>query len=319
MRRGKLILRMAGGLAALLVAAAALLIWGPYLAHAHSPAPRAKFVGSLGENGPGKLRQPIGVAVAENGEVFVSSSGEHRIVVFGPDGEYRRAFGKEGTGTAQLERPMHLSFGPDHLLYVTEYLNDRVSVFRPEGTFMRHLTAPGFDAPAGVVVDAKGTVYVANFYGHEILVLSPDGDLVAKWGKPGRIWRGQLHYPTDVAIARDGALWVADAYNSRLQRLVDGRATAMAGWGLGLRVFGFRVATGVGVDQLGRVYGADFGHGTIRVFDGGGTPLETFGRAGRGPGEFDRPEGVAVQGARIYITDFGNDRVQQWRMEEGAR
>lgn len=194
-----------------------------------------------------------------------------------PDGGFARTFGREGNGPAELERPMHISIGPDGLLYVAEYLNDRISVFKLDGTFVRHLTGQGLDAPAGVAVDKSGVVYVANFYGHDVLVLSLDGKL-ARWGRAGRVWHGELHYPTDVAVAPDGSLWVADAYNNRLQRFVDGHSTNVVGWDPGLRVFGFRVAAGLGVDALGRIYGADFAHGKVRVFDAQGTPLESFGR-----------------------------------------
>jgi DNA-binding beta-propeller fold protein YncE len=272
-------------------------------------------VRALGESGPGKLAHPIGVAVSDAGDIFVSSSDDHRIVVFHPDGSFAQAFGREGKGPGELERPMHISIGPDGLLYVAEYVNDRISVFRLDGTFVRHFTARSLDAPGGVAVDKSGVIYLANFYGHDILVLSPDGN-VARWGRPGRVWHSELHYPTDVRIAPDGSLWVADAYNNRLQRFVEGRSTNIVGWDLGLRIFGFRVATGLGIDPLGRVYGADFGHGKVRVFDGQGTPLESFGSAGRGPSQFDRPEAVAVRGPHLYVTDFGNNRLQEWRVEE---
>jgi DNA-binding beta-propeller fold protein YncE len=93
-----------------------------------------------------------------------------------------------------------------------------------------------------------------------------------------------------------------------------GHPTAVVGWDLGLRIFGFRVATGVAVDRLGRVYGADFGHGKVRVFDENGTPLGSFGNEGHGPGQFDRPESIGFRGDRIYVTDFGNDRLQEWKL-----
>lgn len=316
MHAGRLIASVAAAVVLLLLLAAAFVIWGPHLRRASAPALNAAYVRSFGESGPGKLTQPIGVAVSETGEIFVSSSGDHRIVVFAPDGGFARAFGREGDGQGELERPMHLSIGHDGLLYVTEYLNDRVSVFKLDGTFVRHLTAQGLDAPGGVAVDRSGVVYIANFYRHEILLLSPEGKLIGRWGRPGRIWYGELHYPTDVAVGPDGSLWVADAYNSRLQRFVNGASTDIVGWDLHLRIFGFRVASGLGVDRLGRVYGADFGHGKVRVFDAAGTPLETFGGPGRGPSEFDRPEDVAVHGSHVYVTDFGNHRLQEWRIEE---
>jgi DNA-binding beta-propeller fold protein YncE len=315
MRAGKIIARAIAAVIAVAVVVAAVLIRAPSFRRATAPPPHASFVRVLGDSGPGKLAHPIGVAASHAGEIFVSSSDDHRIVVFHPDGGFARAFGREGNGPGELERPMHISIGPDGLLYVAEYLNDRISVFNLDGTFVRHLTAQGLDAPGGVAVDKSGVVYVANFYGHDVLVLSTDGKL-AHWGRAGRVWYGELHYPTDVAVAPDDSLWVADAYNNRLQRLVDGRSTNIVGWDLGLRTFGFRVATGLGVDALGRIYGADFGHGKVRVFDARGTPLESFGRAGNGPGEFDRPEGVAVQGTHLYVTDFGNNRLQEWRLEE---
>ncbi len=319
MRRPGLIAKLLGAVIFFLVLIAAFVTWGPYFRSANAPAPRARYIRTIGESGLGKLDRPIGVAVSQAGEVFVSDAGAYRVVVFSPDGQYLRAFGKEGKGPGELDRPMHLTLGPDGLLYVAEYDNDRVSVFKLDGTFVRHLATPGLDAPGGVAVDRRGTVFIPNFYGHDVLVLGSDDKLQRTLGRPGRIWHGELHYPTDVALAPDDSLWVADAYNHRLQRFVGETATDIVGWGLFGRAFGFRVATGLGIDSVGRVYGADFGHGLVRVFDSRGTPLETFGRAGRGPGEFDRPEAIAIDGRRIYVTDFGNHRLQEWRMEERSR
>ena len=317
--RGGVTAKVLGALVLLLVVVAALVTWGPYLKSASVPPPGATFVKAIGDSGPGRLDRPIGVAVSEAGDIFVADAGAHRIAVFGIEGKYERAFGREGKGPGELDRPMHLTLGPDQLLYVAEYDNDRISVFRLDGSFVRHIQAEGLDAPGGIAVDRSGNLYVANFYGHDVLVLGPDGRRLYKLGEPGRLWYGQLHYPTDAAIAPDGSLWIADAYNHRLQRFVEGKSTSIVGWGFFGRAFGFRVATGVGVDAIGRVYGADFGHGKVRVFDPGGKPLETFGREGTGLGEFDRPEDVAVHGTSIYVTDFGNHRLQEWRMEEKSR
>lgn len=319
MRRRGLITKLLGAVILLVVLIAAFVTWRPYFRSANAPAPHARYVRAIGESGLGQLDRPIGVAVSQAGEVFVADAGAHRVVVFGAEGQYSRAFGRRGKGPGELDRPMHLSIGPDGLLYVAEYDNDRISVFKLDGTFVRHLSVHGLDAPGGVAVDQQSTIFIPNFYGHDVLVLGSDGKLLRRLGRPGRIWHGELHYPTDVALARDGSLWVADAYNHRLQRFVGDTATDIVGWGLFGRAFGFRVATGVGVDSTGRVYGADFGHGLVRVFDSRGTPLETFGSAGRGLGEFDRPEGIAIDGTRIYVTDFGNHRLQEWRMEERTR
>jgi DNA-binding beta-propeller fold protein YncE len=318
MRPARAGLRIVFALATALAVADGLLVGLPHLRRGRASWPGASYVRSLGENGPGKLEQPIGVAVSDEGEIFVSSSGDHRIVVFGRDGSFRRSFGREGSGPGELGRPMNVSIGRDQLLYVAEYLNDRISLFQLDGRFVRHVTAQGLDAPAAAAVDARGVLYLANFYGHDILVVSADGTLLGKWGHAGRLAHGELHYPTDVAFAPDGSLWVADAYNNRLQRFVGGRSTDIAGWDPVLRTFGFRVATAVAADAAGRVYGSDFGHGQVRVFDGSGVPIGSFGDRGRGTGQFDRPEGVAVRGSQIYVADFGNGRVQQWRLADAS-
>lgn len=224
------------GLAVAAVAAVAVaIVWVSTSSRESSRGPVAKslpvpppvYLREIGtKEGAGRLQEPVGIAVSPSGELFVADSGHQRISVFDDKGTFLRAFGKEGDAPGKLDRPMHLAFGPDGLLYVAEYINDRISVFRPDGSFVHHLKPEGVDAPAGVAVDSAGTTYVADFYNHRVVILSPDGSQGA-WGHPGQGGLGELHYPTDVAIGLEAELWVADAYNNRLQRFVAGEATQM--------------------------------------------------------------------------------------------
>ena len=317
----KIVLAALGSMLALLIVAAAIITLPPFLSRKDLPAPTPTYIGPIGAegSGPGRLNQPIGIAVSPGGEVFVSDAGNQRIAVFDGDGAFLRTFGQEGSGPGELDRPMHLSIGPDSLLYVAEYLNDRISVFRLDGSFVRHIVPDVLDAPGGVAVGRDGRIYIADFYNHAIRIVDGSGRVVQTLGIPGRIRKGALHYPTDLALAPDGSLWVADAYNHRLQRFVDSKATTIAGWGTFGLLFGFRVATGVGTDGIGRVYGADFGHDRIRVFDGDGTPLGAFGESGSGPGQLESPTDVAVHRNHVYVVDFGNDRVQLWQLNGQER
>lgn len=306
-------LGLAGAFAVVAVVALAI-VWASTSSPETSRAPLAKslpvappvYLREIGtREGTGRLQEPVGVAVSPSGELFVADSGHQRITVFDDKGTFLRAFGKEGDGARELDRPMHLAFGPDGLLYVAEYINDRISVFRPDGSFVHHLKPEGVDALAGVAVDSSGTAYVADFYNHRVVVLSPDGSQ-GVWGHPGQGGLGELHYPTDVAIGLEAELWVADAYNNRLQRFVAGEATQM--------ITGIAVANGVTVDDAGRVWAADFEGGKVRGFDPNGKPLTVFGEPGVGRGQLRHPTDVAVSGNRVYVADFGNDRIQVWRM-----
>jgi DNA-binding beta-propeller fold protein YncE len=74
---------------------------------------------------------------------------------------------------------------------------------------------------------------------------------------------------------------------------------------------------GLDVDSVGRVYTADFGTSTVRVFAESGVLLaELFGESGAGDGQFNGLSDVAVDEQRgyLYASDNLNSRVQQFRI-----
>ena len=72
---------------------------------------------------------------------------------------------------------------------------------------------------------------------------------------------------------------------------------------------GLREPRGAAVDDLGRIWIADFGNSRIRIFDADGGALGGWG--GRGSGKFGLREvcGVAVKGDALYLADTWNGRV----------
>ncbi len=260
-----------------------------------------------GAIGAGVLEEPIGVAYA-NGRLYVTDAGSGRVVVFNPSGAVVEQW--DG-GTLGLGRPMHITRGPDGLLYVAEYANDHVTVLDSAGHVVRRVGgraghAPGeLDAPGGV--SARGdTVFVADFYNHRVQAFAPGG--VALIGRPGRLWRGRLHYPTDVATD-DSLLFVADAYNSRIQVFrPNGEYVRRWGGPFGLGLWGpfkgwFRVATGLTVAE-GRAYVADFYNDRIQVFTDRGRYLGQIADSLR------LPTDVAIGApGELYVVDFGHRRI----------
>lgn len=79
----------------------------------------------------------------------------------------------------------------------------------------------------------------------------------------------------------------------------------------------FRVASGIEVGPMGRVYVADFYNNRVQVFSGEGAYIESFGEGGAGPGELKGPTGVAVNAdGDVYVADWGNHRVQMFRRSD---
>ena len=67
-----------------------------------------------------------------------------------------------------------------------------------------------FQSPRGIDI-SNGVVYVAEYAGHRIHMLTTGGEFIGTFGI------GQFHYPNDVKISPDGRVYVADTQNTRVQ------------------------------------------------------------------------------------------------------
>lgn len=287
--------------AALLVGSAVIL--GPSLVRRDTV--RYSWVRSFGAD---VLTEPIGIA-SLGGNLYVTDAVRNAIVVFDSAGATLATLTEAVTG---LRRPMHLTARDDHL-YVAEYLDDRIAVLDTAGRRVRTMggrsgTGPGeLDAPGGVV-PLGGDVAVADFYNHRVQILSEDTARIL--GRPGRLRRGRLHYPTDIAVA-DSLIYVADAYNHRIQVFhPDGSVARRWGGPLGVGVPGpfrgwFRVATGIAVHG-GRTYVADFLNHRVQIFTNRGRYL------GQVADSLQHPTDVTVsEHGTLYVVDVGTRRVVQ--------
>ena len=133
--------------------------------------------------GPGEFDMPRGVAVDEDGLIFVADSRNDRVQVFAPDGAYVRSLGFEGTGGGQLRIPASVAVLPNGDVAISEYNNNRISLFR-EGYFLRcfphrHLEE-GFvmrDAPQ-LASDLNGSLILLNHREGRLVVVSSHGSVI---------------------------------------------------------------------------------------------------------------------------------------------
>jgi DNA-binding beta-propeller fold protein YncE len=272
-----------------------------------------RWAGTIGET---TLIEPIGVAYV-SGRLLVSDAATNRVLLFDTTGT---SVGTWGDSAVQLLRPMHLSAGPNGLVRVAEYLADRVSVLDTTGAVVGvtgGATGSGLgqlDAPGGAAF-LNGAVFVAEFYNHRVQAFA--GGKARVIGQPGRLLKGSLHYPTDVATD-DSLIYVADAYNHRIQ-VFRPNGEYVRRWG-GPFGFGgrgpfrgwFRVATGVEVDG-GQVYVADFHNNRVQIFTDRGRYL------GQITDSLRLPTDVAVgPEGQLYVADFGHGRVVQFAPERNG-
>ena len=253
-----------------------------------------------------KLNNPLGIAVAEDGRIFVADSGNSDIKVFTSDGQYSGKFGKQGKGPGELEYPTDLAVKAGKV-YVADFKNNRVAVFNTDGTFDRNITqGPGNAgiSPLSVDVDEQGQVYLAD-RSHRIIVLNDKDQFVRTFGEGGA-GDGQMSYPNGVLAAKDGTIYVSDSGNGRIEYF------DRAGRFLG-KIDGLVTPRGIALDDSGRLHVVDPLSHTVTVYDQEKKPLFTFGSRGVDNGQFNFPNGVAIDNqGRVFVTDRENDRVCVW-------
>ena len=187
-------------------------------------------------SGDGQFRNAQGIALDALGNVYVSDWFLHRVQKFDSSGNFIQAWGGSGTGDGELFRPVGMAVDAG-FLYVVESDGNRVSKFDLDGTFVTNWgtlgIGPGeFERPDGVTTDAEGRVYVAE--GHRIQVFQPDGTYITEFGSlcfmesgqfcidpdgdgPLELGDGQFDSALDVDVDADGAIYVADRDNDRVQ------------------------------------------------------------------------------------------------------
>ncbi len=294
-----------------------------------SVEPNYHLVKTWGEKGvaPGQFHNPIGIAYSDN-HVYVADSLNHRIQVFDANGRFIRQIAVPDQG-----RPMNIA-ARNGKVYAADFWNDDVLIFGADGTLERTLGTPGkagsaaaqFNSPAGIAADLKGNIYVAGFYNQRVQKLSPQGHFIRQWGhtgKKGYVESGWFNYPTDVAVAPDGTLYVADGYNDRIQMFgPDGHFLRKWGGPFAANIRGsfngwFRTPTGVAVGPHGNVFVADQENNRIQKFTSQGRFLTAFGTSHRGPGYTETAVTVAPNGT-VYTTNLVENRVEMWRPEPAS-
>ena len=286
----------------------------------------ATYLGELrGGSGEAALRGPLAVALDAAGNVAVVEQESYRVSVFASDGRLLRHVGgprtcqwgcAPGANNGRFFLPNGIAVDASGFLYVSDLgsasngSSGRVQKFAPDGSFVAAIEGVGLDHfsyPRDVAVDASGGVYVADWGKQRVLLLAGNtGGFVNEWA-------ASEFYPEGLAVDDvRGRLYVGadDAAGNRIAVLSAGGGFATS-FGQGLR----RVEK-LAVDREGRVYATESSR--VSVFSDRGELLGQWGSSGTGPGEFRQSTGIAVndQGL-VYVGDYGNGRVQVFRVEFG--
>jgi tripartite motif-containing protein 71 len=187
--------------------------------------------------GPGELDLAGGVALGRDGTVYVADQTNRRVQRFTADGRFLGAWGEYGTGPGQFGGntsrrsrtggPQFLAVDRDGNVFTTEGTVCRVQKFTPEGRYLwswvnassgpggfgGHRILPG---PIGIGLDRRGSVWISST-NDRIQQFTPSGRYLRGFGKTGAA-PGEFRIPHGLAFDSQGALYVVDAQNARIQK-----------------------------------------------------------------------------------------------------
>ena len=182
-----------------------------------------------------------------------------------------------------------------------------------------------FLKPAGLDLDHRGLLYVADSGNNRVQVVDSEGNFISEYGVRG--WRtGEFDNPTDVAInfQRTELLYVADTDNHRIQycNLVDRIFYVMVGdrlWGTGDAgndtdaEIDLDLPGGVSVGRNGEVCVVDTGNHRFVLFNTDGISVLMRGSFGGARQQFRDPTDLVTDAhGNIYIVDSGNYRIKKY-------
>jgi len=202
---------------------------------------------SKGSDDTENLRQPAKTFVdPKTNELYVGDGyGNHRVIVFDADtGAYIRHWGAYGhkpddanigpykpddPPAKQFRNPVHCAqLSHDGLLYVCDRVNDRIQVFKPDGTFVKEAFIEKSTLGSGSVWDIAFSrdpqqkyLYVADGENDRVHIVDRESlEVLTSFGEGGR-QPGEFYGVHSIATDSKGNIYTTETYRGqRVQRFV---------------------------------------------------------------------------------------------------
>jgi DNA-binding beta-propeller fold protein YncE len=171
------------------------------------------------------------IAIGSDGLIYVSDTGNKRIQVFTPDGQFLTQWGGKGLAEGRMDEPVGLAVAPDGRSYVADTWNQRIQVFDAQHFYSNMWEVDSWygqslENKPYLALDGEGRVYVTDPEGYRILVFDSNGRFLASLGKYGTE-DDAFMLPTGIAIDSEGYLYVADTATHRVIKYAPGFLSAL--------------------------------------------------------------------------------------------
>lgn len=287
--------------------------------------------GYNGDNIPAtaaQINDPIGVAADAQGNVYFADKNNHRIRMINTDGNIITVAGTGVAGfggdsalatSAQLFQPRGLAVDTFGNIYIADQGNNRVRKINRVTGIITTIAGNGalgyggdngpakaamLNGPYAVAVDYFGNIYISDVDNERIRKVDLAGVITTIAGTGTAGYNGdnipatdaQLYEPIGVAVDNTGSVFIADAWNDRIRKILpSGIITTLSGDGI----------AGVGADSVllsaakcNNPYGIAYSfQGTLAIADYGNNRVRKSYASGLG---------IAAQSSVIGVSIYPN-------------
>ena len=212
-------------------------------------------IGSKG-NGNGEFQCPVGLLLVGD-RLYVSDAILHRVQYFSATtGQYIGQVERNDKENGQFSNLHGMSTDGKGNILVADYSNNRVQVFKEDGTFVQVIQCDG--NPSDVAVDNEGKIHVTIHNQNYVQVFSPDGKThLNPYSNPA----GSFQNPQGIAIDDEGYIFITAQYSSTYYLHVlnyDRKQVNL--------LSGLNNPWGVTLDKDGHIYVAEYGNNRIMKY-----------------------------------------------------
>ncbi|MGC2108476.1 MAG: SMP-30/gluconolactonase/LRE family protein [Candidatus Korobacteraceae bacterium] len=269
------------------------------------------------KNFPFQMLGPYGMSTDSKGRLYVADQKVGAIFIFNT----------ETKETEMIRNGFEAHFGlingvavdDDDRVFVADGKLGKVLIFNAKHQVTDQIK--DLVDPVGLAIDKDNRLlYVVDT--QQDLVLVYDADTlkpVRKIGTPGKkhtlTGPGEFALPSDVAVDKDGNIYVTDTLNWRVE-IFDGEGKFIKQFGKHCDAIGcFERPKGIAVDGDGHIWVVDTGLALVQAYDSDGALLGFVGGPGRNLGQFNDPMGITIdQNNRMFVSEqYPWGRVQEFR------
>ncbi|GAC1415649.1 MAG: hypothetical protein NVSMB57_11100 [Actinomycetota bacterium] len=302
--------------------------------------------------------QPTGIAAGTGGAILVADAGANRIRSIGPDGTTKTLAGSVAgfadgpVAKAKFRSPRAIAVSSDGTIYVADTGNNLIRAITrgvvstyagtagKKGASNGAAAAATFASPIGLAIDAKNNLYVTEFEGNDIRVITSDKTVKTFAGgrlqgfKDGPAAAAAFHSPVGIQVNDKGDVFVCDTANNRVRKISGGTVTTVAGSragfkdGKGTKAL-LNAPYGMTLDKDGNVFVTEFVNRSVRKIDPSGavttivtsdgseqdtggdvSPSPSAKSSGTPSASLSLPSGIAWLAGSFYVSDTGHSLIR---------